>query len=76
MGFRTKYFNVAGTKLLWSCVLINCVAGGMTFFFHQVILNVMEDCILDYLEVALKKTHGLTVDDDTLSYIYRYDIRV
>ena len=65
-----KWWPREGTKLLWANVLVNCVFGGMAHYFHNTILNVMEDCLLDYLKNALYKTHGITMDEDTLSYVY------
>ncbi len=66
----SKLWPFEGTKLLWRAVMINCVFGGMAHWFHNIILNVMEDVIKDYLQNALVKTHGWTLDSSTLSYVY------
>ncbi len=58
--------------MFWAVVFINSVCGGMSHWFHNVVLNVMEDVLKEYLDKALKITHNVSLNEQELSYIYAW----
>ncbi len=65
-----KLWPFEGTKLLWGAVMVNSIFIGMAHWFANTVLNVMEDVIVDFLNESLAETHGLTLDANSLSYVY------
>ncbi len=69
---RSPFPQSEGTKVFWVVVFVNSVCGGMTQWFHNVALNVMEDVLKEYLYNALKMTHNVSMSQAELSYIYAW----
>ncbi len=50
--------------------MVNSIFIGMAHWFANTVLNVMEDVIVDFLNESFAETHGLTLDANSLSYVY------
>ncbi len=71
---KSLFPQLEGTKVLWAAIFVNSVCGGMTQWFHNTVLNLMEEVLKEYLDNALKKTHNLSLSEEEITYIYAWGI--